>query len=101
MGAKALEVEGVPRDFQSVDGKLNQIGGAGRVVLIASGATQRAWGSARLGHGFLTLHLVDAPQGPEEIREGGQLAVLRMLDYGLPPVTRWQRVAAMKRGRVN
>ena len=29
MGAKALEVEGVPRDFQSVDGKLNQISGAG------------------------------------------------------------------------
>ena len=81
MGAKALEVEGVARDFQSVDGKLNQIGGEGRVVLTASGPTQRAWESARLGHGFLTLHLIDALQGPEEIREGGQLAVLRVLDY--------------------
>jgi helicase len=81
MGAKALEVEGVPRDFQSVDGKLNQIGGAGRVVLTASGPTQRAWESARLGHGFLTLHLLEALQGPEEIREGDQVAVLRVLDY--------------------
>src|SRR5260370_896570 len=81
MGAKALEVEGVPRDFQSVDGKLNQIGGAGRVVLTASGPTQRAGESARLGAGFLTLHLLEALQGPEEIREGDQVAVLRVLDY--------------------
>jgi len=81
MGAKALEVDSVPRDFQSVDGKLNQIGGAGRVVLTASGPTERAWESARLGHGFLTLHLLEALQGPEEIREGGQVAVLRVLDY--------------------
>lgn len=54
MGAKALHVEGVPRDMQSVDGKLNQISGEGRVVLTASGPTERAWESARLGHGFLT-----------------------------------------------
>lgn len=81
MGAKAIEVEGAPREFQSVDGKLNQIGGAGRVVLTASGPTERAWESARLGHGFLTLHLIEALQGPEEIREGGRVAVLRILDY--------------------
>jgi hypothetical protein len=81
MGAKALEVEGAARDFQSVDDKLNQIGGAGRVVLTASGPMERAWESARLGHGFLTLHLVEALQGPEEIREGAQVSVLRLLDY--------------------
>jgi hypothetical protein len=33
MGANALQVEAVPRDIQSVDGKLNQISGEGRVVL--------------------------------------------------------------------
>jgi hypothetical protein len=44
MGAKAVHVEGVPRDMQSVDGKLNQISGEGRVVLTASGPTERAWG---------------------------------------------------------
>jgi helicase len=42
MGAKALQVEGVPRDIQSVEGKLNHIGGEGRVVLTASGPTQKA-----------------------------------------------------------
>lgn len=81
MGAKALEVEGAPRDFQSVDGKLSQIGGTGRVVLTASEPTERAWESTRFGHGFLTLHLIEALQGPEEIRDGGQIAVLRLLDY--------------------
>lgn len=81
IGAKALEVEGAPRDFQSVDGKLNQISGMGRVVLTASGPMERAWESSRLGHGFLTMHLIEALQGPEEIREGGQIAVLRLLDY--------------------
>lgn len=81
MGAKALHVEGVPRDIQSVEGKLNQISGEGRVVLTASGPTQKAWESPRLGHGFLTLHLLEALQGPEEIREGERMAVLRLLDY--------------------
>jgi len=41
MGAKALQVEAVPRDIQSVEGKLNQISGEGRVVLTASGPTQK------------------------------------------------------------
>src|SRR5260370_21450429 len=53
MGAKALEVEGVPRDFQSVDGKLNHIGGGGRVVLTASGPTTTTCGSARPVHTFV------------------------------------------------
>lgn len=81
MGAKALQVEGFPRDIQSVEGKLNQISGHGRVILTASGPTERAWESPRLGHGFLTLHLLEALQGPEEIREGGRIGVLRLLDY--------------------
>jgi len=81
MGAKALQVTGVPRDMQSVDVRLNRISGDGRVILTASGPTQRAWESPRLGHGFLTLHLLEALQGPEEIREGDRVGVLRLLDY--------------------
>lgn len=81
MGAKALQVEGIARDIQSVEGKLNQISGEGRVILTASGPTQRAWESPRVGHGFLTLHLLEALRGPEEIREGGRIGVLRLLDY--------------------
>src|SRR5260370_425933 len=63
------------------DGTLNQIGGAGRVVLPALGATQRAWESARLGHGFLSLDLLEALQGQEEIGECDQVGLLRVLDY--------------------
>jgi len=81
MGAKALQLEGFPRDIQSVEGKLNQISGQGRVILTASGPTERAWESPRLGHGFLTLHLLEALQGPQEINEGCRIGVLRLLDY--------------------
>jgi replicative superfamily II helicase len=81
MGAKALQVEGVPRDIQSVDAKLNQISGEGRVILTASGPTEQAWESPRLGHSFLTLHFLEALQGPEEVRQGDRVGVLRLLDY--------------------
>jgi helicase len=81
MGAKALHVEGVPRDIPSVESKLNQISGQGRVILTASGPTERAWENSRFGHGYLTLYLLEALQGPPEIREGDRIAVLRLLDY--------------------
>jgi helicase len=81
MGAKALQVEGVPRDIPSVESKLNQISGQGRVILTASGPTERAWENSRLGHGYLTLYLLEALQGPPEIRDGDRIAILRMLDY--------------------
>ena len=81
MGAKALQVEGVARDIQSVEGKLNQISGQGRVILTASSPTEKAWESARVGHGLLTMQLLEALQGPEEIREAGRISVLRVLDY--------------------
>jgi helicase len=60
MGAKALQVEGVPRDIPSVESKLNQISGQGRVILTASGPTERAWENSRLGHGYLTSYLLEA-----------------------------------------
>src|SRR5215469_15433687 len=43
LGAKALQVEMRPRDIHSVDAKLNQISGNGRVILTASGPTEKAW----------------------------------------------------------
>jgi len=42
MGAKALQVVGFPRDIQSVEEKLNQISGQGRVILTASDPPERA-----------------------------------------------------------
>lgn len=80
MGAKALEVAAVARDVDSVDGQLNRISGQGRVILTASSPTQKAFESPRLRHGFLTHHLLECLQGPEELREGERISVLRLLD---------------------
>jgi helicase len=81
MGAKALQVDARARSLESVDAELNRISGEGRVVLTASGPTQPAWESSRFGHGFLTLYLLEALQGPAEIREGDRIGLLRLLDY--------------------
>jgi helicase len=81
MGAKAIQIEAQPRDIQSVDARLNQISGQGRVILTASGPTERAWEINRLGHSLLTWHLIEALQGPPEIRKGDRLSVLSVLDY--------------------
>jgi helicase len=83
MGAKASQLDGLPRDIQSVEAKLNQISGPGRVVLTASGPTERAWESSRLGRGFLTLHPLAALREREEIREGDRIGVLRLFDYAV------------------
>src|SRR5450755_2155079 len=81
MGAKALQVDARARSLDSVDVELNRISGEGRVVFAASASTQRAWESSRFGHGFLTLYLIEALQGPAEIREGDRIGLLRLLDY--------------------
>lgn len=81
MGAKALQIDARPRDIHSVDAKLNQISGNGRVILTASGPTEKAWEVIRLGHSLLTWHLLEALKGPAEIRQGDRLGVLGLLDY--------------------
>ena len=81
MGAKALQVDARARSLESVDAALNRISGEGRVVLTASGPTQPAWESSRFGHGFLTFYLIEALQGPAEIREADRIGLLRLLDY--------------------
>ena len=81
MGAKALQVDARARSLESVDAELNRISGEGRVVLTASGPTQAAWENSRSGHGLLTLYLIEALQGPAEIREGERVGLLRLLDY--------------------
>ena len=81
MGAKALQAEARPRDIHSVDAKLNQISGNGRVILTASGPTEKAWEVIRLGHSLMTWHLLEALKGPAEIRQGDRLGVLGLLDY--------------------
>jgi uncharacterized caspase-like protein len=74
MGAKVLQFDARARPLKSVDAELNRISGEGRAVLTASGPTQPAWESSRFGHGFLTFYLIEALQGPAEIREGDRIA---------------------------
>lgn len=87
MGAKALEVEGRARDVLSVAAKLDRISGHGRVILTAANPTERAWKNQRIGHGFLTYYLLEALLGPEELRRGDQISVLKMLQHVVQSVT--------------
>jgi hypothetical protein len=43
MGAKVLQVAAIPRNFASADNLLDQLSGAGRLIFIASTATEPAW----------------------------------------------------------
>ncbi|WP_426752740.1 DEAD/DEAH box helicase [Myxococcus sp. Y35] len=81
MGAKVLRVEGVPRAMRSVDSKLNQLSGEGRLILTAASATEEAYENPRLRHGFLTYYLLQALQGAEEVQSGGKVSVYRLLEY--------------------
>lgn len=81
MGAKALQVDAIPRNVLSADELLNQLSGEGRVILTASRATEKAWENAKLGHGLLTHNLLQALQGLEEVRQEGKISVYRLLEY--------------------
>ncbi len=64
MGAKVLMPDvRVRGNLGTVEEALAKMSGQGRVVLTASSAAQEAWENGRLGHGFLTYHLIDALVG--------------------------------------
>jgi helicase len=81
MGAKALQVDVVPRELVSVDELLKQLSGEGRLILTASRANERAWESQKLGHGLLTYHLLTAIQGAEEVKKAGKIGIYKLLEY--------------------
>jgi len=81
MGARALQVDVVSRELASVEELLKQLSGEGRLILTASGATERAWENQKLGHGLLTYHLLTAMQGAEEVKKAGKIGVYRLLEY--------------------
>lgn len=87
MGAKALEVESTPRDLSSVEELLEQMSGEGRLIFTASTATEKAWENARLRHGLLTYHLLEALRGAEEVVQGGKISVYRLLEHVTKRVT--------------
>ena len=73
-GAKVLNVPLRPRGVpQSTDALLDRMAGTGRLILTASTASQPAYEDARLGHGLLTYHLLQALLGPEDVAHKGQI----------------------------
>jgi replicative superfamily II helicase len=94
-GAKVLQVEVKPRDLLSIDARLAQLAGDGRVVFTASSATEPAYEHTRFGHGFLTYFLLEALKGAEEVLSEGKLSLYRLLDH----VTRRVKAAALQIGR--
>lgn len=81
MGAKVLTLEALPRDLHSEEAELNAMAGEGRLILTASTARQPAWEHARLRHGLLTHHLLEALQGAPEVVESDRLPVLAVMQH--------------------
>lgn len=81
-GAKVLNAPLTPRAIPlSTDALLNQMAGTGRLILTASTAEQPAYEDARLGHGLLTYHLLQALLGAEEVVHDGHINLLDLLRY--------------------
>ncbi|TIQ41876.1 MAG: hypothetical protein E5X49_17225 [Mesorhizobium sp.] len=86
MGAKVLQVQAVPRGLQSVEARLAQMSGEGRLIITASAANEPAWENPRTGHGFFTHFLLQALQGAQEVIEKEGQSWLSALSYqGVPP----------------
>lgn len=95
IGAKVLQIDAKPRDLRSVEARLEQLAGEGRVIFTASSATEPAYEHGRYGHGFLTYFLIEALRGVEEVIESGKLSLYRLLGY----VTERVQAAAHQIGR--
>jgi helicase len=101
-GSKVLQAPAVPRGGSnglplSTEALLSRMAGTGRLILTASTADQPAWEDARLGHGFLTYHLLHAFLGPEAIAHGGRISLYDLLQYVTRQVT--EGVSGMQRAR--
>lgn len=81
IGAKVLHVEAVARRIGSVEARLAQMSGEGRLILTASAANEPAWENPRTGHGYFTHFLLEALQGAEGVVEAGRLPVFRLLEF--------------------
>ncbi|MGA3064475.1 MAG: caspase family protein [Methylocystis sp.] len=81
MGAKVLQVQAVSRRIESVEARLAQMSGDGRLIMTASAAEEPAWENPRTGHGYFTHFLIEALQGAEGVIEHGRLPVYRLLEF--------------------
>lgn len=85
-GAKVLHSPLTPRGGPdgiplSTEALLSNMAGTGRLILTAATADQPAWEDTRLGHGFLTYHLLQAFLGPGEVAQDGRINLLDLLKY--------------------
>lgn len=80
-GAKVLQTGVRSRDGLSARSKLEQIAGAGRVILTASSANEEAYEDQALGHGILTSQVLRALQGLPEVVEAGRISLYRLLEF--------------------
>jgi replicative superfamily II helicase len=85
-GAKVLTVPLTPRGGLggiplSTDALLDRLAGTGRLILTAATADQEAYEDARIGHGLLTYHLLQALLGPEDVAHDGKISLLDLLQY--------------------
>lgn len=81
MGAKVLQVQAAPRRLESVEARLAEMAGEGRLIITASSANEPAWENPRTGHGYFTHFLLEAMQGADGVAEAGRLPVFRLLEY--------------------
>ena len=81
IGAKVLQIDAMPRDILSIEARLDQLAGEGRLIITASGPTEPAYENVRFGHGFLTYYLIEALRGAEDVVDAGKLPIYRLLDY--------------------
>jgi helicase len=85
-GAKVLKSKLTPRGGRggllSAEAMLQQLAGAGRLILTASTADQPAYENAVFGHGLLTYHLLQALLGSDEVVEQqDRVPIYRLLSY--------------------
>jgi helicase len=72
-----LEARGLESEVQL----LEQIAGAGRIVLTASAANEPAYEDNALGHGLLTYYLLSALQGAPEALSAGKLDLYKLIEH--------------------
>jgi helicase len=65
----------------SVAETLDRFTGEGRVVLTASAENEEAHESPRHGHGLLTYRLLESLQGAEEVCDGDQVSLYKLVEY--------------------
>jgi ATP-dependent DNA helicase len=81
LGSKVLQTEIKPRDLRSAEAKLESIAGNGRLIFTASRADQPAFEDTKHGHGFLTLYLIEALRGAEEVVQAARIPIYRLLEH--------------------